>query len=235
MAGDMENRGAKDGTLVPGCSDCTDGIRPVPSYSPGKDLVPAAFGGVQGCLLALGIFSDAPGTQSFLFSRPFSRRRLFLYRWGIGLGFQALTLLVLLSVLALGARQGIQTRAFSSPWYPMVRWHEIAVLWPVGLTSILFYQATGFVILRNRLLASGRPVAVGHRKMTARVAFLGALLVLCILLILGRFVFAGVAGGVSSTPFGLLLKRAFPVYLGALTVLATLASLHCYRRLEVEP
>ena len=120
----------------------------------GFDSATLIVGGVQGWVLAFRLFTDPPRVSPFIFSRPFSRSRLFFYRWLIGLLVQAFTLIVIFTIIASGIRQVTQVHIFRSHWYPMVRWFELSMLWPVAVASLLVYQATCFLILRRRLSGS---------------------------------------------------------------------------------
>lgn len=199
------------------------------------DLAPIALGSLQGVVLALRIFRESSGTAAFVFSRPVSRRRLFLYRWGLGLGLQALSLVVVGGLIVLGVRQTIQTRAFDSPWYPMVRWYELSVLLAMGLPSLFFYQVTCFVMLRNRLLASMRARRTARWKRIGKAAALWGLLGFALFTIAATGRAVDVDGGGSNwTSLALTPGEIFRVYLGVLVAMTTLGGLRCYSLLEIE-
>lgn len=107
----------------------------------------------QGCLLAWLIFRDPGSTAEFLFSRPLLRKRLFLTRWGLGMGLQLLTILAVTFVLSAGLRSGFQER-IGSPYYPMVRWLELDVLWSLALLSLVAYQLQVFLQIRESVVSN---------------------------------------------------------------------------------
>lgn len=184
------------------------------------DYIVAIIAIGQGWVLAWRIFSDPGATRSFLFSRPLSRRRLFFTRWALGLTLQALTIVVLFAVIAFGLRSWLQVKGYSL-YHPMVRWFELEVLWPVGLFSLLAYELQMFLKLRAEILAH-RPNRWVDTLVQGIVGALTALLLL-VLFIQSSEIRLNPAG-----TFGLL------VYVVTVTILATAASAHCYRHLEVD-
>lgn len=197
-----------------------------------SDLVAALLGAVLGCVLAFRLFRDPSGVDAFVFSRPFSRRRLFLYRWLIGLAFQAITTLLLVVLLAGGLRQWIHVSLYHhSLWYPMVRWYELSVLWPVVGTSLFAYQATLLVMARNRLLRSSQAKRGGLMRKLGRVVD-GALIAAFAFAVLLGALWANRLGSTGAAP--LLTAPLVLPYLALMTVMTTLGGLHCYRQLEVE-
>ncbi len=96
----------------------------------------------------------------------------------------------------------------------MVKWYELSVLGLIALYSILSYQIFMFLKLRLRIV-SGRPRTWRNLLET------GLLVVLCLqfLNILNVFGFQ---------------DHVMVVYAALVTILGTLASLHCYRHLEIE-
>ena len=198
-----------------------------------SDLVAALLGAALGCVLAVCLFGDPPGVAAFVFSRPFSRRRLFLYRWLIGLGFQAITILALVALLAGGLRQWIHVSLYHHRlWYPMVRWYELSVVWPIGLASLFAYQATLLVMARNRLLRSSRPKYAGLMRALRTIvdrALIAAFAIAVLAGALWAIRIVGSSSGVSPPVAPLIVP-----YLALVTVMTTLGGLYCYRQLEVE-
>jgi hypothetical protein len=197
-----------------------------------SDPVAALLGAALGCVLAFCLFGDPPGVAAFVFSRPFSRRRLFLYRWLIGLGFQAITILAIVVLLAGGVRQWIHVSLYHHPlWYPMVRWYELTFLWPVVGTSLFAYQATLLVMVRNRLLRSSRPKYAGLMRALRTIVDVMLIGAFAIALLLGALWTVRLAStGVPSLPAAPLVLP----YLALVTVMTTLGGLSCYGQLEVE-
>ena len=168
---------------------------------------------LQGMVVAWALFNDAEGTEAFIFSRPLSRSRLFLIRWGFGISLQLLTIVAVFVTIAIGLRSGIQM-LMNSPYQPMVKWYELSVLGLIALYSILSYQI--FMFLKLRLcIVSTRP------RTWRNLLGTGLVVVLC----LQSLNTLDVIG---------FRDQVMVVYAALVTILGTLASLHCYRHLEIE-
>ena len=191
------------------------------------DSIVAMMGVGQGWILGWRIFSDPNNTRPFLFSRPLSRRRLFLTRWTLGISLQALTIVVLFLVIASGLRSLLQVK-MASPYHPMVWLFELQILWPVGLFSLLAYEVQIFLKLRAEILAT-RPNG-WLNTLSQRIAI--ALTVLLLLLFFVPFAMQPV---LEAPLIGRAITLFLLAYVVAITILATVASAHCYRHLEVEP
>ena len=98
----------------------------------------------QGWMLAWRIFRDAPHTPSFLFSRPWSRARIFWNRWALAVTLQSVTVLLIYCILAAGTRTLIYQRQV--PWFPMVERFELSILWPIALASIITFHIIMFLL-----------------------------------------------------------------------------------------
>jgi hypothetical protein len=201
----------------------------------GIDLPAVVFGALQGWVLAFRLFVDPPAVSPFIFSRPFSRSRLFFCRWTIGLLLQALTLAVIFVIIASGLRQMTQVYLFRSAWYPMVRWFELSALWPIGLASLLTYQATCFVLLRRRFRGNRR---ISKFRLTGNAAFMALAGMMAVIFVVGY-----VASRFMGVPYPYwerlpLATTSWSVLIFSYTVLlvatTTLASLYCYQHLEVD-
>ena len=198
------------------------------------DMAPFAFAVAVGMLLAGCIFRDAPGTAAFVFSLPMSRTRLFWYRWSLGVGMIALAAVACEAVLATGLREAAQSRLIGSVWYPMVRWLELGVLWPVASGALLGYQVMAFVGLRWRHRAPGG-VRKGRALLVAMIVALAVVFVLGFLMWSGPNPGSGGSGGLETPArWGFITSPAFIAWLAVLTVMTTVGCLSCYRRLEIE-
>jgi hypothetical protein len=197
----------------------------------GIDPPAMILGAIQGWALAFRLFVDPPRTAPFVFSRPFSRTRLFFYRWLIGLLLQGLTLLLMFAIIATGLRQATQVYCFRSNWYPMVRDLEVAVLWPVGLASLLVYQATCFVLSRRQLRGSR---TMSKLRLAGNSAFAALVGIVAVFFSIG-YVTARIQG--APLDFGDFLRVAITwpalAYVALLVIVSTLASLYCVRNIEV--
>ena len=116
---------------------------------------------LQGMVIAWMLFHDSGGTAAFIFSRPLSRKRLFLTRWCCGILFQFMTILVVFAIISTGLRSWIQV-LMDSPYQPMVKWYELSVLGSFALYSILGYQVVMFLRLRASIV-SARPSNVARQ------------------------------------------------------------------------
>ena len=168
---------------------------------------------LQGMVVAWTVFNDAAGTGAFIFSRPLSRKRLFLIRWGFGISLQLLTVVTVFVTIAIGLRSGVQV-LMNSPYQPLVKWYELSVLESIALYSILSYQFGVFLKLRLYVI-SVRPR--GWRNLLGT----GVVVVLCLLSLNTLDVFR-------------FRDQVLVVYAALVTILGTLASLYCYRNLEIE-
>ena len=168
---------------------------------------------LQGMVIAWTLFNDSGGTAAFIFSRPLSRKRLFLTRWCLGISLQLMTVLAVFVIVSTGLRSWIQM-LMDSPYQPMVKWYELSVLGSFALYSILGYQVVMFLRLRASIL-SARPPTWRDNLKTVLV------IVLCLLFLPGIFV--------NFQPLRYQL-----VYSALVIILGTLGSLHCYQRTEIE-
>jgi len=188
------------------------------------DTIVIAAGLLHGLYLAWRIFKDPGSTQSFIFSRPFSRNRLFWNRWGLGITLQMVTLLIVLILVASGARSFIHKS--NLPYYPMVQWYELSVLWPLAIVSLTAFQIQMFLMLRARTLQTASLPKWRKVATYAIVCFIA-------LVFLGGFhvVVSAVSNGPTAPA---RLGNAVLFYMLTLTLLTTLTSLHCYRHIEIE-
>ena len=168
---------------------------------------------LQGMVTAWVLFNDTAGTSVFILSRPLSRVRLFLTHWGFGISLQVLTIVAVFVTIAIGLRSDIQI-LMQSPYQPMVKWYELSVLSSMALYSILSYQIAIFLKLRLRII-SVRP------RTWRNLLGTGLVVVLC----LQSLNTLNVIG---------FQDYVMVVYAGLVPILGTLASLHCYRHLEIE-
>ena len=167
---------------------------------------------LQGMVIAWMLFNDSRGTAAFIFSRPLSRKQLFLTRWCLGISCQLLTVLVVGVTIATGLRSAVQL-LMDSPYQPMVKWYELSVLGSFALYSILGYQVVMFFRLRANIV-NARPSAWRDNLKTVLV------IVLCV-----QFL-PGILGNFHPLHYRL-------AYSALVIILGTLGSLHCYQRTEI--
>ena len=167
---------------------------------------------LQGMVIAWMLFNDSRGTAAFIFSRPLSRKQLFLTRWCLGISCQLLTVLGVGVTIATGLRSAVQL-LMDSPYQPMVKWYELSVLGSFALYSILGYQVVMFFRLRANIV-NARPSAWRDNLKTVLV------IVLCV-----QFL-PGILGNFHPLHYRL-------AYSALVIILGTLGSLHCYQRTEI--
>ena len=122
----------------------------------------------QGWMLALRIFRDAPHTRSFLFSRPWSRSRMFWNRWCLGMILQTVTVLLITVILAAGTRTLLYQRHL--PYFPMVERFELSILWPIALASLIAFHIVMFLTLWGQLGYNPGSTRVWH-GIVVKIAF----------------------------------------------------------------
>ena len=169
--------------------------------------------GLQGMVVAWMLFNDPAGTGAFVFSRPLSRARLFLTRWACGISLQLLTVVTVFVTIAIGLRSGVQV-LMNSPYHPLVKWYELSVLESIVLYSILSYQIAVFLKLRLYVISA-------HPRRWRNLLGTGLVVLLCLQSLNTLDVFR-------------FRDQVLVVYAALVTILGTLASLYCYRHLEIE-
>ena len=187
-----------------------------------------------GFVLAKKPFADDGGTRAFLFSRSFSPKRLFLVRWAFGVGVIAGVTLLLAAVFGFAVREAFQKSLFQNGWYPMVRYHEMHVLWTVLFGGLLSFQTTIFFVVRNRFLPKPK---LGFFALWTR----RAMNLILILFTIGVSLFLLCAGAADVL---MRLPYFWPVYpyllfiFGISTLILTAVTpwfgVYCYRNIEVE-
>ena len=168
---------------------------------------------LQGMVIAWTLFNDSGGTAAYIFSRPLSRKRLFLTRWCMGISLQLLTVLAVFVIISTGVRSWIQM-LMNSPYQPMVKWHELSIVGSVALYSILGYQVVMFLRLRANI--------VGARSSSWRDN-LGTVMTVVLCLTVSASIFQ------NDAPMHYRLTYATLAF-----VVGTLGSMHCYQCREIE-
>lgn len=118
------------------------------------DMIACLLGLLHGALIGFLVFKDFGGVEAFMFSRSFTRNKLFWYRWSIGIALQFVTLVIVTVIIASGLRSLIY---FSSAYQPMIKWYELNVLWPIALGMFAGFAVSVFFTLRNRILNAEKP------------------------------------------------------------------------------
>ena len=167
---------------------------------------------LQGMLIAWMLFYDSGGISAFIFSRPLSRKRLFLTRWCLGISCQLLTVLVVGVTIATGLRSAVQL-LLNSPYQPMVKWYELSILASFALYSLLGYQVVMFFRLRASVLTVRPPTWRDNLKTVL-------VIVICV-----QFL-PGILGNFHPLHYRL-------AYSALVIILGTLGSFHCYQRTEI--
>ncbi len=196
--------------------------RPTPLGS--GDVIAAGGGLLQGWFVAWRIFGDRDSTQAFVFSRSFGRKRLFWHRWVLGMALQLLTLLLVFCTITFGARSYLHH--FNSPWYPMVKWYDLNVLWPVALFGLVAFNVQMFMMLRGLIGKSS------HRSRRQVIAGRVAAVIVAVL-----FVFGGLVSSVAQvrgTSGVATMRYYFLAYAAIVSLFAAISARHCIIHLEIE-
>lgn len=82
---------------------------------------------VLGLLLPVRVFCNPVGVSVWLSSRGLTRQQQFVSRLTAGMIVIALSFVWVAVLQSFGIRQFVQ-QSFGSPWFPMVRWNEVAEL-----------------------------------------------------------------------------------------------------------
>jgi hypothetical protein len=177
----------------------------------------------QGWMLAYLIFRDTHNTRVFIFSRPWSRARIFWTRWGLAMVLQTFTVLLVYTILVAGTRTWLYKTEL--PYFPMVERFELSILWPMALASIVTFHIVMFLTLWGYL---------GNNPGSAR-PWHGVIVKIALALILMTFLGRGHVMGVPLIigP-GLGTGDLAVIYAIAVTIMCTSASLNCCKHMEIE-
>ncbi len=175
----------------------------------------------QAWMLAYRLFRDAPNTPSFLFSRPWSRARIFWNRWALAVTLQCITVLLVTILLMSGARARLHQGDL--PYFPMIEPFELSVLWPIALALTITFHIIMFLMVKGAVVKPGG--ARTWRAIIVKIA-LGSILMV---FIAGRTMIQ-IPG--SDGP-GLGIGELALLYAVVLAVLCTAASRNCYQHMEI--
>jgi hypothetical protein len=178
------------------------------------------LGLAQGAVLAWCIFRDPRNTGAFVFSRPYTRQRIFWNRWLLAMGLQVVTAVLVCAVLAVGVRTWIQGHHLRH--YPMVAPFELIVLWPLSVASLISFHISMFMVVRGRVLSPGS--GAGWKRYAVNIV--------CLMLLAVYMGGIQIAADTSSGhAFGLVHWAV--AYALVVTVMATAASLDGYRNMDI--
>jgi len=102
-----------------------------------------------GLFVGLRVFCDPGGVTVWLDSRGMTRRTRFQTRLMTGLFVLTLVLLWTSFLIATGLRQVVQ-QTLGSPWFPMVRWHELRVVWGMAFYAVVPFSLVIFLLAAAR-------------------------------------------------------------------------------------
>ncbi|MEZ6125866.1 MAG: hypothetical protein R3C49_22290 [Planctomycetaceae bacterium] len=102
-----------------------------------------------GIAVSLRVFHDPPGVSVWLQARGMTRRTICQTRFLTGLLVLAALLAWLGILMSTGIRQAVQL-SFDSPWFPMVRWHELKVIPQLALCAALPFSAVTLLLTASR-------------------------------------------------------------------------------------
>lgn len=168
------------------------------------------------------LFGDPDHTEPFVFSRPFTRRRLFWIRWLTGIGILAAGLTICALLIASGLREAIQHQSRLRGLYPMIRFQELRVLWSLGLSSLLAFGLTVVLKLRHQYVTrSGESALLGTLG-----TFLSLAVALSMLFIFGAWL--------NSSGVPRYANLIALTYLALITALMTLTARNYFEQTEIE-
>ena len=126
-----------------------------------------------------------------------------------------------LPALALGVRCFIHDE---SPYYPMVRWYDLNVLWPIVIAAVAGFHISMFLTLRWQIVNTG--VNSKHRNLLIMILMgLGALGLAASIFMMGAT--HQIPSSITNPP--LILCG----YVAILAFVLLIASFHCHRHMEI--
>jgi hypothetical protein len=175
----------------------------------------------QGWILAYQIFRDPHNTRVFIFSRPWSRARIFWNRWTLAMTLQAITVLLVYAILAAGTRTWLYRSEL--PYFPMVESFEHSVLWPIALASFITFHIIMFLMFWCVVMKTGTG---WWQSVIIKIS-------LCLIL-MGFLGSGGIVVVAGSQGAGLRIGHLACIYAAVLVFLCTCASLNCTKNMEIE-
>ncbi len=185
------------------------------------NITVAVLAMAQGWILAYQIFRDPHNTQAFVFSRPWSRARIFWNRWALAMILQAITILLVYAILAAGTRTWLYRNEL--PYFPMVESFELSVLWPIALASFITFHIIMFLIFWCVVMKTGR------NWWQSVIIKISLCLILMVLLGSGGIVIVAGSQGAE-----LQTSHLVVIYATVVVLLCTGASLNCTKNMEIE-
>ncbi|MDA1229805.1 MAG: hypothetical protein O2856_03435, partial [Planctomycetota bacterium] len=128
-----------------------------------------------GMFLGLRVFHDPAGVDVWLQSRGVTRRIRCQTRMLTGVFVLAAMVLWSAVLMATGIRQAVQL-TFESPWFPMVRWHELRLI-----PQMAVYAFVPFCVVTLLLMASRTEDSLYPRAWTIFAAVSGLFISFCCL------------------------------------------------------
>lgn len=191
------------------------------------NITVAVLGLVQGWMLAYLIFRDPHNTQVFMFSRPWSRARVFWNRWALAIALQGATILLLYVILAAGTRTWLYKSEL--PHFPMIERFELSALWPIAVASIVTFHIIMFLICWGLCGGHQGSKSIHKRRGVGMVVKIAVVLILMTFLGGGHVV--GMAVGDERRIDIRILALAYAI---TVIVMCTVASLNCQKHMEIE-
>ena len=175
-----------------------------------------------GTLIAWRVFADTGGTQAFVFSRGFSRNRLFWNRWALGMSLVAVLVFWMWLILAGGLRSGWRQFAGfeDAGLYPLIAPFETIVVPTFAGAGFATFAVTALLVIVRGIQRPG--LVVGGR---GTLVWWMVDVPLC--LVASRIVLALLTDAPFASPW---VVAGWGV---VVTPLTTWAAWHGYRHLEV--
>jgi hypothetical protein len=184
------------------------------------DMIAWVMGVAHGVFVGFLAFKDFGGVESFMFSRSFTRNKLFWHRWCLGFGLQFVTLAIVTVIIAIGLRSWI----FSSNAYqPMIKFYELKILWSISFGMFAGFAVSMFFTLNRRILNAEKPNTIVKRI----TRFLSYAVIPLILAITSISSFTN-----SEIPPSRMLLLGW-AYVIAINVVSLVAGRQCFIRMEI--
>lgn len=112
-----------------------------------------------GTYIGLRVFSDPAGVGVWLTSRGLTPRVRCQTRLLAGAMVLSVMVLWPAVLMVTGIRQAVQVTVFASPWFPMVRWHELTVIPQMALYGFVPFGVVTLMLMSSRTEDDLNPAA----------------------------------------------------------------------------
>lgn len=185
------------------------------------DVIACMLGLLHGASIGFLVFKDFGGMEAFMFSRSFTRNKLFWHRWSLGIALQFMTMAIVTVIIASGIRSLI---LFESAYQPMIKFYELNVLWPIAFGMFAGFAVSVFFTLRNRILNAEKPRTIGKKILRTMPSA-------TIPLVLGIIAGSSSLFSLAHSPSHVLLYGW--LYVLAINAVSVFAGRQCFLKMEI--